>query len=147
MCNVKPIRTEGEYEVALARIAALEGAEPEGSEGDELDLLIDLVELYEYRNIPMPVAEGRALLNFWIYEKGWTAQGINDLLDERADIGELLAGRQDMTLEIATTLHRHLGIPVAELLRIASLEPQQGALLPVAGATFSGGTASGAQSV
>lgn len=137
MCNIKPIRTEEEYEVALARVYSLMDSEPGTPEGEELDLLGDLVELYEYRNIPMPVPEGRALLEFWIYEKGWTAQRINDLLDGQGDINELMCGEQTMTPEIAETLHRHLGIPASELLRVANTSPAPGAILPVPGITRS----------
>lgn len=53
MANVKPIRTEKEYEAALARIDELMDAELGSPEGDELDVLVDLVELYESKHEPM----------------------------------------------------------------------------------------------
>ena len=53
MANVKPIRTEKEYEAALARIDELMDAEFGSPEGDELDVLVDLVELYESKHEPM----------------------------------------------------------------------------------------------
>ena len=45
--NPKVIRNEADYEAALARIDELVEAELGTSEGDELDLLVTLVELYE----------------------------------------------------------------------------------------------------
>lgn len=45
--RTKPIRTEQDYEAALARIDALMDAETGSAEFDELDVLADLVELYE----------------------------------------------------------------------------------------------------
>ena len=131
MCNIKPIRTEEEYEAALARVAVLMDAEPGTPEDDELDLLIDLVELYEYRNVPMPISEGSALIAFWIEEKGWTVQAINQLLGDQGDIEELLAGEQEMTLAMAETLHRHLRIPIAELLRVANTPTPPGVIPPL----------------
>ena len=131
MCNVKPIRTEEEYETALARVYSLMDSKPGTPEGDELDLLGDLVLLYEYRNIPMPIPEGRAIIGFWIEEKGWTVPAINQLLGEQGDIEELLAGEQEMTPEIAETLHQHLRIPVAELLRVANTPPEPGIIPPL----------------
>ena len=131
MCNIKPIRTEAEYEAALARVYSLMDSEPGTPEGDELDLLGDLVLLYEYRNIPMPIPEGRAIIEFWIEEKGWTVQSINELLVGQGDIEELLAGEQDMTLEVAETLHQHLHIPVAELLRVANSPRTPGVVPPL----------------
>lgn len=131
MCNIKPIRTEEEYEAALARVEVLMDAEPNTPEDDELDLLIDLVELYEYRNVPMPISEGSALIAFWIEEKGWTAQAINQLLGDQGDIEELLAGEQEMTLAMAETLHRYLRIPIAELLRVANTPTPPGVIPPL----------------
>ncbi len=131
MCNIKPIRTEEQYEAALARVAVLMDAEPGTPEDDELNLLIDLVELYEYRNVPMPISEGSALIAFWIEEKGWTAQAINQLLGDQGDIEELLAGEQEMTLAMAETLHRHLRIPIAELLRVANTPTPPGVIPPL----------------
>ena len=131
MCNIKPVRTEEEYEAALARIEILMDAEPDTPEDTELDLLVDLVLLYEYRNIPMPVPEGRALIRFWVEEKGWTVQAINQLLGDQGDIEELLAGEQEMTLAIAETLNRHLRIPIAELLRVANTPTPPGVIPPL----------------
>ena len=130
MCNIKPVRTEEEYEAALARIEVLMDAEPDTPEDEELDLLVDLVLLYEYRNIPMPVPEGRALIRFWVEERGWTVQGINQLLDGQGDIEEMLAGEQEMTPEMAETLYQHLRIPVAELLRVANTPTPPGVVPP-----------------
>ena len=45
--SIKAIRTEADYEAALARIDALMDAEPGTREGEELDVLTDLVEHYE----------------------------------------------------------------------------------------------------
>lgn len=44
---IKPIRTEKDYEVALARIDALMDAEPGTPGFDDLDILVDLVQFYE----------------------------------------------------------------------------------------------------
>ena len=51
--KIKAIRTEADYEAALARIDALMDAEPGTPEGEELDVLTDLVEHYEEKHVPM----------------------------------------------------------------------------------------------
>ena len=53
MATESPIRTEEEYEAALARIAEIFHAEIGTPEGDELDALVDLVELYEDKHYPI----------------------------------------------------------------------------------------------
>lgn len=53
MSNIRAIRSEADYEAALARINELMDAEAGTPEGEELDVLTDLVELYEAKHIPM----------------------------------------------------------------------------------------------
>ena len=120
MCKVKPIRTEAEYDAALARIWALMGAEPGTPERAEIDLMGDLALLYEYRNEPVFDFEGRALIQFWIEEKGWTVAGINELLGDRGDIAAVIAGQQEMTPAMAEMLYQRLRIPAAAWRRAAS---------------------------
>ena len=134
MCdiNLKPIRTESDYAAAQARLAVLADAPPGTPEWRERELLADLAEYYEYANTPTPLFESTALLRYWIDRKGWTAQGIADLLGGGDwDIHELLSGRQTLTAEMAATLSRHLGVPAAELLRVASSPPQRGVIPPL----------------
>ena len=59
MVNVKPVRTEEDYEAALARIDEIFEAELDSPEGRELDVLVDLVELYESRARADGVSESR----------------------------------------------------------------------------------------
>ena len=53
MNRIKPVRTEADYEAALARIDTLMDAAPGSRKGAELDVLADLVELYETKHEPM----------------------------------------------------------------------------------------------
>ena len=60
--NIKPIKTEDDYEGALERIAAIMDAELDTPEGDELDVLGTLVEAYEAKHHkighPNPITYG-----------------------------------------------------------------------------------------
>lgn len=59
--NIRALRSEADYQASLARIDALMDAEPGTTESEELDVLVDLVELYEEKHVPMgyPSARGR----------------------------------------------------------------------------------------
>ena len=70
MANVKPIRTEKDYEAALARIDELMDAEFGSPEGDELDVLVDLVELYESKHEPMGHPSPLAAIEFRMDQEG-----------------------------------------------------------------------------
>ena len=60
MNAINPIKTEADYDDALAETATLMDAEPGTPEGDWLDVLVTLVEAYEARhwriNPPDPIA-------------------------------------------------------------------------------------------
>ena len=58
MVDVKPIRTEADYEAALAEVERLWGAKLGTPQGDQLDLLATLIDAYEgeYHSIDAPGA-------------------------------------------------------------------------------------------
>jgi HTH-type transcriptional regulator / antitoxin HigA len=56
MVNVRPIRTEKDYEAALERAWELRDA-GEGPEGDELDVLATLIEAYEKKHFPIDLPD------------------------------------------------------------------------------------------
>ncbi len=53
MNNMRAIRTEEDYEAALARIEGLFDAEESTSEEEELNILVDLVAVYEDMHYPI----------------------------------------------------------------------------------------------
>ena len=53
--NIRPIKTDSDYDAALRRIADLMDAKPGTPETDELDVLASLVEQYEAKRFPIDV--------------------------------------------------------------------------------------------
>lgn len=51
--ELKPIRTEADYDAALAEVERLWGAKSGTPDGDRLDVLATLIEVYEAKNYPM----------------------------------------------------------------------------------------------
>ncbi len=62
--QIRAIRGEADYTAALARIDALMDAEPGTPEGEELDVLADLVEHYEEKHVPMGYPSPLAAIQF-----------------------------------------------------------------------------------
>ena len=121
MCNVKPIRTEEQYDAALARIAGLSHAQPGTPEANERELLAELAELYEYNNIPCPPPQGLSAIWSWIDRKGVTLAELETEFDGEGNIRAALDGKEDVTAAMAEALGRRLGVPAAEVLRMAAL--------------------------
>lgn len=117
MVAIKPIRTEADYEAALARADALMDAEPDTPEGEELDVLVDLIELYEAKHVPMGHPSPIAAIEFRMEQAGLTQRDLVPFLGSRAKVSEVLSGKRPLTMPMARALHEHLGIPAEVLLR------------------------------
>ena len=52
--EIKPIRSEADYEVALKEIETLMNSQPGTPDGDRMDVLVTLVEAYEAKHFPIP---------------------------------------------------------------------------------------------
>jgi antitoxin component HigA of HigAB toxin-antitoxin module len=81
--EIRPIRTDRDHKAALAEIEACWGA-PEGSEqGDKLDVLLALVEIYEAKRWPTDITkrfDPIDVLNYAIDELGHSQVGLAELL-------------------------------------------------------------------
>ena len=64
MAEITQVRTEAEYDVALARISELLDAEIDSPEGEELDRISTLVEVYEAEHYPMGEPDPVSLIGF-----------------------------------------------------------------------------------
>ena len=117
MADVEPIRTEADYEAALARIDELMDAEPGSPEGGELDVLVDLVDLHERRHEPMGYPDPEAAIEFRMEQAGLSPRDLVPFLGSRAKVSEILSGKRTITMPMARALHEHLGIPADVLLR------------------------------
>ena len=122
MSRIRPIRTEEDYEAALSRIDDLMDSEPDSPEGEELEVLVDLVELYESRHVPMGYPSPVAALEFRMEQGGLTAQDLVPFIGSRAKVSEVLRGKRPITMPMARALHEHLGIPADVLLRDPGME-------------------------
>ncbi len=68
--NIRPVRTDEDYQAALARIDGLMDAEPGSDEGDELDILTTLVELYEDEYFPIDLPDPITAIKFRMEQQG-----------------------------------------------------------------------------
>ncbi|OGV72729.1 MAG: hypothetical protein A3K19_02830 [Lentisphaerae bacterium RIFOXYB12_FULL_65_16] len=60
----RPIKTEADYEAALARVDKLMSARPGTPEGDGLVLWVHLVEDYEKRHYPIPLPDAEGTIRY-----------------------------------------------------------------------------------
>ncbi len=117
MADIKPIRSERDHEAALARISELMDAEPGSPDGNELDVLVDLVELYESKHVPTELPSPIGAIEFRMEQAGLRPTDLAPFIGSRAKVSEVLSGKRSITMAMARALHEHLGIPADVLLK------------------------------
>ena len=68
--NIKPIRSLEDLTSAFARVQQLWSAEIGSSEGDELEILALLIEMYEDEHFPMPPSDPIEAIKFRMDQQG-----------------------------------------------------------------------------
>jgi len=117
--QIQPIRTEAQYDAALARIAQLMGAKRGTNASDELEVLATLVEAFEAKRFPMDTPDPVAIIKFQMEQQGLTRKDLEPLIGSRARVSEVLTGKRNLTLPMIRRLHTGLGIPVDLLVGIS----------------------------
>ena len=115
--NIKPIKTEADYQSALIEIERLFGAKPGSSEGDHLDVLITLVEAYEDEHYDIPAPDPIEAIHYFMESRGLTRADLEPYIGSRARISEILNRKRPLTLSMIQRLHSELGIPAEVLVK------------------------------
>jgi len=114
--DIRPIKTEQDYERALDRIAALMDARPNTAAGDELDVLTTLVESYETLHFPIEPADPVDAILFRMEQQGLQRKDLEAFLGSRHRVSEVLNRRRGLSIEMIRRLHRGLKIPLENLI-------------------------------
>ena len=113
--NVRPIRTEADYQQSLVEIATLMDARMGSPDGDRLDVLATLVEAYEAVHIPIETPDPISAVLFMMEQKALSRRDLEPAIGSRARVAEILNRRRALTLPMIRTLSHLLNIP-ADLL-------------------------------
>lgn len=113
--RIKPIKTEADYETALAEIEKLWGAKESSPKGDRLDVLITLVEAYEREHHAIDPPDPIEAIRFRMDQMDLTRKDLEPLIGSRARVSEVLNGKRDLSLSMIRRLHKALKIPLENL--------------------------------
>ncbi|MBE2202615.1 MAG: transcriptional regulator [Anaerolinea sp.] len=115
--EIHPIRTEQDYEAALAEIDQLWDAASGTPEGDKLDILATLVEVYEARHYPiLPPDPIEAILHH-VESQGLSRADLEPYIGSRGRVSEVLNRKRPLSLTMIRNLQRGLGIAAEVLIR------------------------------
>jgi HTH-type transcriptional regulator / antitoxin HigA len=118
--EIRPIKTEADYEATLKEIEGLMSAEADSPEGDRLDVLVTLVEAYEREHYPMDFPDPVEAIKFRMEQQGLTVDDLVPVIGRKNRVYEILAGKRPLTLRMIEGLHESFSIPAESLLRHSS---------------------------
>ena len=115
--EVKPIRTEADYEAALAEIERLWGAKAGTPDGDRLDVVATLIDAWEAEHHPMDPPDPLEAIRFRMEQQGLTRRDLEHIIGSRTRIAEVLNGKRGLSIAMIRRLHEELGISAEVLIR------------------------------
>lgn len=118
--EIRPIKTEADYEATLKEIEGLMSAVPGSPEGDRLDVLVTLVEAYERRHYPIDFPDPVEAIKFRMEQQGLSVDDLVPVIGRKNRVYEILARKRPLTLRMIEGLHETFSIPAESLLKHGS---------------------------
>ena len=115
--NIKPIKSEADYEKALAEIDGLMGAAPGTSESDRLEVLVTLVEAYEAGRWKIDAPDPISAIEHVMEAQGLRQKDLAVLLGSQPRASEVLNRQRPLTLAMIRALSIEWKLPAEVLVR------------------------------
>ncbi len=115
--DIKPIKTEADYQAALQEIERIFDAAPDTSEGDRLELLTAMVEAFEDKHYSIPQPDPIEAIMYHLESRGLSRSDLEPYLGSRARVSEILNRKRPLSLEMIRRLNRGLGISAETLIQ------------------------------
>ena len=108
--EMKPIRSESDYEAAIEELSSLWGAPLGSPNGDRLDVLATLIDAYETKHHSIDPPDPIAAIQFRMEQQGLTRKDLEPMIGTRTRIAEILNRKRSLSIAMIRKLHEHLGI-------------------------------------
>jgi len=114
--KIYPINTKKDYEKALELIDRLWDAKPNTRDGDTLDVLTTLVEVYENKNYPMLPPNPIEAIKFRMEQMEIGKADVANILGGANRVSEIFHKKRKLSLRMIRNLHDKLNIPYESLI-------------------------------
>jgi HTH-type transcriptional regulator / antitoxin HigA len=119
MKNIRPLRTDEDYEWALAEIERYFDKEPDPGtpEGDRFDVLAALIADYEAKHWPVEAPDPIAAIRYVMEARSLTQSDLADVIGSSSRASEVLRRKRPLTMKMAHQIHEAWRIPAEVLIR------------------------------
>ena len=115
--NIKPIRTEDDYQRALEEIERLMDVQPDTPEGDRLDVLATLVDAWEEKHFPIEEPDPIEAIQHRMEALGMSRKDLESMIGGRNRVSEVLSRKRPLTIHMIRRLSEKMHIPAGVLIR------------------------------
>ncbi|HCN84352.1 MAG TPA: transcriptional regulator [Sphingobacteriaceae bacterium] len=115
--EIKPIKTEKDYNAALERLELLFDAKKGSAEGDELEVLGILIDQYENEQFPIGFPDPIEAIKFRMEQMGYNQKDLTKIVGLKSRASEILNRKRKLSLEMIRQLHERLNIPTDVLIQ------------------------------
>lgn len=114
--NIKVIKTEEDYRLALKRLEVIFDAPADSSEGDEAELLGILIEKYEDEYFPIEAPDPIEAIKFRMEQMNMDNQDLAKILGYKSRVSEIFSRKRKLSLKMIKNLHVKMKIPYESLI-------------------------------
>lgn len=115
--EAKVIKTETDYEAALAHVEKLMDAQPGSPEEEQLDLFSLLIERYEQEHFPIAPPDPVEAILFRMEQEGLTRKDLVAYIGSPSKVSEVLNRKRPLSLSMIRALRAGLGISAEVLVQ------------------------------
>jgi HTH-type transcriptional regulator/antitoxin HigA len=115
--DIRPIKTDADYQAALKEVESLTMAAADTPEGEKLDVMVTLIEAYEAQHFPLELPDPVEAIKFEMKRKGLKVKDLEPMIGKSNRVYEILNHKRSLTLKMIWNLHKGLGIPAESLIK------------------------------
>ncbi|ASC05923.1 transcriptional regulator [Gluconobacter thailandicus F149-1 = NBRC 100600] len=120
--DLKPIRSEADYDAALEEVGRLWGAKSGTPDGDRLDVLATLIDAYEAKHHPIDPPDPVEAIRFRMEQQGLTRKDLEPMIGPRNRVADVLNRKRGLSIDMIRQLHDGLGISAEVLIRPSRMD-------------------------
>ena len=99
----------------MSEIELLWGSKPDTPKGDNLDVLVILVDAYERDNYPIDPPDPIEAIKFRMEQSGLDRKDLEPFIGSRGRVSEVLNRKRELSIKMIRELHANLQIPLESL--------------------------------
>ncbi len=115
--EIRPIKTEADYESALERLEEIFGALPGSKEGDEVEILSILIDKYESENYPIDFPDPIEAIKFRMEQLDYSSSELIEIFGQASRVSEVLNRKRKLSLNMIRRITDQMQIPLEVLIR------------------------------